>query len=356
MTCAISYLRQVLPFLLQFFLDSFHIPLRPLLMNFTNQPSIRGYLFLLMAYGLIVPSLGFSQAIINDLSAPQSIIADPGYGYLVANANGEPGNRDNKGFISRLNEGGKLTNLHFIQGGNETTVLNAPTGMVLVDETLYVADIDTIRAFSRTTGQPTSSVSMIRYHCVSLTGLTANKTGQLFVSDTNTNAIYQIDPAKEFAVSLVIQDEELASPRGLAIHPRTERLTGVSWDGGKVFEITDQGTIKELISNSFFSRRFQNLDGIAFDRFGSMYISDMTAGKVWRVLADLKKQVIAEFLISPAGIGVDREKHLILVPYLSANGAEINGLEQPSNSGHKRKPRDLSDYGLGWTKKDKPNE
>ena len=87
-----------------------------------------------------------------------------------------------------------------------------------------------------------------------------------------------------------------------------------------------------------------------------MYISDMTAGKVWRVLASLKKQVIAEFLVSPAGIGVDREKHLILVPYLYANGAEINGLEIPSNSDHKKKPRDLSDYGLGWTKKDQSSE
>lgn len=325
-------------------------------MNTSGQYTVSSLLGVIMAYCFFVPTLAFSQAIINDLSAPQSIIADPGHGYLVANANGDPGNRDNRGFISRLDLEGKLTNLHFIQGGNETTVLNAPTGMVLVGEILYVADIDTIRRFSRTTAQPLSSISMTRYHCTSLAGLTANKAGLLFVSDTNTNAIYQIDPSKEFAVTLVIQDEALSNPRGLAVHPRTQRLTGVSWDGGKVFEITEEGTIHELISNSFFSRRFRNLDGIAFDKYGSMYISDMTAGKVWRILADLKKQVIAEFLVSPAGIGVDREKHLILVPYLYANGAEINGLEIPSNSDRKRKPRDLSDYGLGWTKKDKASE
>ncbi len=325
-------------------------------MMFSRRAFAYSLLCLVTAAWLLIPHLAFSQAIINDLAAPQSIIADPGYGYLVANANGEPGNRNNKGFISRLDLKGKLTNLRFIQGGNQTTVLNAPTGMVLIGETLYVADIDTIRGFARTTGQPTDSVSMARYNCVSLTGLTANKAGQLLVSDTETNAIYQIDPNKEFAVSLVIQDDALANPRGIAINPRTERLTGVSWDGGKVFEISEQGTIHELISNSFFSRRFHNLDGIAFDRFGSMYISDMTAGKVWRVLASLKKQVIAEFLISPAGIGVDREKHLILVPYLYANGAEINGLEIPSNSDHKKKPRDLSQYGLGWTKKDQLSE
>ena len=314
-------------------------------------------LFLIISScSLFAPTLACAQAIINNLSAPQSIIANPGQGYLVANANGDPGNRDNKGFISRIDENGKILQSEFIRGGKGMTVLNAPTGMVIVGNVLYVADIDTIRGFTRKTGESVTTVSMTRYHCSSLTGLTANKTGQLFVSDTETNAIYKIDPAKEFAVSLVVQDEALSGPRGLAIHPRTGRLTGVSWEGGKIFEVSESGTIKELLANSFFSRRFHNLDGIAFDRYGSMYISDMTAGKVWRILANLKKQVIAEFLVSPAGIGVDREKHLILVPYLYANGAEINGLEQPSNSGKKRKPRDLSDYGLGWTKKDKTNE
>ena len=305
---------------------------------------------------VVSPTIASAQAIINNLSAPQSIIVDPGRGYLVANANGDPGNRDNHGFISRIDQKGKIAQLHFIQGGQGKVVLNAPTGMVIVDDVLYVADIDTIRSFSRKTGDPISSLSMIRYHCTSLIGLTANEAGQLFVSDTNSNAIYKLDPANDFAVSLFVQDESLSGPRGLAIHPRTGRLTGVSQEGGKIFELNEVGTIKELLANSFFSRRFQHLEGIAFDRYGSMYVSDMTAGKVWRVLANLKKQVIAEFLVSPAGISIDREKHLILVPYLYANGAEINGLEQPSNAGKKRRKRDLSDYGLDWLKKEKPDE
>ncbi len=315
--------------------------------------SIKPFCLLIFVSTFLAPSFALSQAIINNLAAPQSIIANPGKGYFVANANGDPGNRDNKGFISRIDENGKIVQLHFIQGGHGTTVLNAPTGMVIVKDVLYVADIDTIRSFSRKTGKYISSVSLTRYDCSSLTGLTADNAGNLFVSDTATNAIYRLDPSKKFSVSLIVQDDALAGPRGLAVHPRTGRLTGVSWEGGKIFEVSESGVIKELLANSFFSRRFSNLDGIAFDRFGSMYISDMTAGKVWRVLSNLKKQVIAEFLVSPAGIGIDREKHLILVPYLYANGAEINGLELPSNSGKKRKPRDLSDYGLGWTKKDK---
>jgi hypothetical protein len=64
---------------------------------------------------------------------------------------------------------------------------------------------------------------------------------------------------------------------------------------------------------------------------------------------DRKFDVIAEFLPSPADIGVDRRNHLILVPYEYGNAAEMNGLETPVSSGTKKK-RDLSDYGLGRLK------
>jgi DNA-binding beta-propeller fold protein YncE len=303
----------------------------------------------ILVFGLI--SVVWSNPIGN-LKSPQSTAVDPGKGYFIANANGDPGNRDNHGFITKLNQEGEVVDLHFIHDGQGPTVLHSPTGMVLVDQHLFVADLDTIRVFDKTSGEPVFSISLTRHHCSSLAGLTATSDGRLYVSDTDTNAIYQIDPAQDYEVSLFVQDDRLSGPRGLAINPRSGQLVGVSWNGGKIFEINGKGKITELMANTFFSRRFYNLDGIDFDRFGSMYVSDFTAGKIWRIRPDFKKEVIAEFLISPAGLAVDREKHLILVPYLYANGAEINGLEMPVNAGKKRKRRTLSDYGLKFPDQD----
>jgi hypothetical protein len=79
-----------------------------------------------------------------------------------------------------------------------------------------------------------------------------------------------------------------------------------------------------------------------------MYVSDFTAGKVWRMRPDLKFDVIAEYLPSPADIGVDRKNHLILVPYHYGNAAEMNGLESPVKSQNKK--RTLADYGFGSPK------
>jgi len=281
---------------------------------------------------------------------PQSFIVSPsGKNYFIANANGEPGKQDNNGFISKLDINGKPIDLHFINGGTRGTILHSPNGMAIVGKTLYVADLDTIRGFDINTGQSTVTLSFSQFHITELTDLIADGAGQLFVLDTEGNAIYQIDTTQDHSVSLYLQNDQLASPRGLAVHPRSGRLVVVSLDNGTVLDIAQDLSIHEMISNSFFTGRFQHLSGVDFDQFGNMYLSDLTAGKIWRVQPDQKMRPIAEFLISPTSVKIDRKKHLILVPYLYADGAEMNGLERPANAknGSKKKKRTLSDYGLG---------
>lgn len=293
---------------------------------------------------------------IANLQFPQNIIADDGQVYYIANANGDPGTRENKGFISKADQEGKVTALHFIKGGQESVTLHSPKEMAIIDSTLYVADLDVVRGFDKVTGHSLITIPFSQFHATSLTGLTADLHGVLYVSDTDTNTIFRIDPTQNHAITQFIQDAKLSHPHGLAVHPRNGHLMGVGWDDGKVFEIDEKGILHELFVSSFFSGGFHNLDGIDFDRYGTMYVSDLTAGKVWRIRANLKKEAIAEFLLSPSGIGVDRVNHLILVPYLYAKGAEINGLERPSNDNPKKKKRTFSDYGLDFGKKEKPNE
>lgn len=291
---------------------------------------------------------------INQLSSPLSFIAHPsGEGYFIANANGELGAPDNNGFISKLDQDGNLVDRHFIQGGRGDTILHSPHGMGIAGDTLYVADINVIRGFHVQSGKPTVTVPLHPFHVEALTDLIADGRGQLYVLDTAGNAVYRIDPQHDFEVSLYLQHEDLASPRGLAVHPRSGRLWIASLDNGNVMEISEDRIITEVISNSFFTGKFRNLSGIDFDRFGSLYLSDLTSGKIWRVQPDHSMQVIAEFLISPASVKIDRRNHMILVPYLYADGAEINGLEHPINTGKQRKrKRTLSDYGLGWLEGD----
>lgn len=217
---------------------------------------------------------------VSNLSFPQSMIADGGKFYFIANANGDPGIRENAGFISKVTHDAKVIDLHFIQGGHNSVTLNSPNGMAIVGSILYVADLDVVRAFDKETGQPLHSIPLTQFHTHSLTGLAADSQGGLYVSDADSNTIYHIDPAPDYAVTVFVQHASLSHPHGLAIHPRNGHVLGVGWEDGKIFEIDETGTIQELFANTFFTGGFYNLDGIAFDKYGTMYVSDLTAGKV----------------------------------------------------------------------------
>lgn len=303
-------------------------------------------LFLLFTLSLTLPS---EAAQIIGLESPNSFVGDPsGKEYFISNINGEPEARDNNGFITKLNTEGKVTDLKFIQGGVANVLLHAPKGMTFVGTILYVADLDQLKGFDKTTGKlvttvPFSSLSQTQ---VSLTDVAASPTGLLYASDQTANSIYRIKPSDNHRVDLLIHDERLAGPAGIAIHPRTNHLIVVSWEKGKILEITPDGQLTELESNGFFTSRFQNLSGIDFDQWGNMYVSDITKGKIWRMTRDHRFQVIAEYLPAPADIGIDRVNNLILVPYHYLHAAEMNGLETPTSAKPKGEKRTLADYGF----------
>ncbi len=293
----------------------------------------------------------FAQITVTELQTPYSFVSSQtGNEYFISSINGEPETADNNGFITKLDAHGKIVDLRFIQGGKGNVTLHAPKGLALVDQTLYVADLDTVRGFDINSGKPTAAYSLAEGPAngsarVSLTDLVSDGKGLLYGSDQQANRIYKIDLSRR-AHSTLIADPTLAGPSGLAIHPKSGQIIAVSWDKGKIFEISPDGTLTELVSNGFFSGRFKNLRGVDFDRWGNMYVSDSTTGKVWRMTWDKRFQVIAEYLPAPGDLGIDRANNLILVPYEVAHAAEMNGLETPSTGKAKQEKRTLADYGF----------
>ena len=289
----------------------------------------------------------FGQITVTNLQTPYSFVTGAsGNDYFISSVNGEPDTADNNGFITKLDGSGTLLHLKFIQGGADVVTLHAPKGMALVDETLYVADLDTLRAFDARNGKPVASIHVVDGKAlVHLTDVAYDGVGLLYCSDQHANRIYRVElPSQK--VTLLVADPALAGPAGLAVHPKSGELIAVSWNKGKIFAISPTGTVSELFSNGFFSSRFSNLRGVDFDRWGNMYVSDFTTGKVWRMTWDKRFQVIAEYLPTPGDLSIDRTNNLILVPYEFAHAAEMNGLEAPADGKPKSEKRTLADYGF----------
>ena len=138
-----------------------------------------------------------AQITVTNLQSPYSFVSSTsGKEYFISSVNGEPEAADNNGFITKLDASGNIVNLKFIQGGTGRVTLNAPKGMALVEQTLYVADLDQLRAFDIVSGNPVGSVPMPTEPAqapASLTDVAYNGTGLLYCSDQRANRIYRVE-------------------------------------------------------------------------------------------------------------------------------------------------------------------
>ena len=135
--------------------------------------------------------LGFSSVVtIDGFSSPESTIIKNNDLY-VSNVGKElkPTLKDGDGFISKLDLNGKIQELHFIDG------LNAPKGMGLIGNTLYVADIDTLRGFDLETKKEVFSLVFEGVNF--LNDITIKDDNTLFIGASDVSAIYEVNVAKK---------------------------------------------------------------------------------------------------------------------------------------------------------------
>jgi len=257
---------------------------------------------------------------VQGLKTPESFIADPSTGnYFISNINGGgPGGKDDDGFITKLDKDGKAINLAFVDGKNKDITLNAPKGLDIIGNVIYVSDIDFVRGFDKETGKLLHDLDFKAFNPSSLNDLTHDSQGNLYVSDWIGNFIFTIETRNNHKVSVVAKGNTLGGPNGLNIHPKTNKLINVTWETGKVQEIDSSGSIKILVED----KRFKTLDGIDFDNNGNMFVSSFTGGEVYKITPDLKVDVFLKGLTSPADINIDKKNNLLLIPSFEGNSAK----------------------------------
>lgn len=269
---------------------------------------------------LIIFSESVSAFEVSGLKTPESFIVDPSSGnYFISNINGGgPGGKDDDGFITKLDKDGKVMNLTFVDGKNKDITLNAPKGLDIIGNVLYVTDIDFVRGFDKETGKLLHDLDFKAFNPSSLNDLTHDSQGNLYVSDWIGNFIFKIETRNSHKISVVAKGNTLGGPNGLNIHPMTKKLINVTWETGKVQEIDSSGNVKTLVED----KRFKTLDGIDFDNNGNMFVSSFTGGEVYKITPDLKVEVFLKGLTSPADINIDKKNNLLLIPSFEGNSAK----------------------------------
>jgi sugar lactone lactonase YvrE len=257
---------------------------------------------------------------------PESVLYDAEQDvYFISNINGGPFEADDNGYISRVNAESLQVESKWIDGGKTEITLNAPKGLAIVGDELYVTDITLIRKFDRRSGQPKGEISV---RGTTFLNDLATDGSSTYASDSGlklnngefapsgSDAIYKIAGNN---AQKVASGSDLNRPNGLAL------VDGKTWavsfgsnelyaiDGGK------KTTIVKLPKGS--------LDGLLVLPDGSFLVTSWDAKAVYRGRPDGTFELAIENLDSPADLGYDTKRHRLLVPHFMESRVSIHSIQ-----------------------------
>jgi len=247
------------------------------------------------------------------LYTPESALHDPAADvYLVANIAGHPLLKDGNGFISRVSPAGEVLALRWIDGAADGVELHAPKGMAIAGDSLWVADIDVLRAFHRVTGAPLAAVSVPDAAFLNDVALAAD--GAILVSDSHAECLWRLAPDGTVAR---FGPERIGSfPNGLAANGVA--LWVAAAEPNRLLKLDTTGE-----SLATVSMPAGGLDGLVLLDDATLLVSSWEKSAVYRVGRERRPARVLNELPSPADIGFDAKRRRVLVPLFREDGLAV---------------------------------
>lgn len=238
----------------------------------------------------------------KDLKVPESVFYDNLNSVIyVSNVTGSPTDKDNTGFISKLSPDGDVISMQWITG------LNAPKGIGVIGNLLYVSDIDRVVEIDIKAGKINRTIAIPGSKF--LNDIATDAQGNVYVSDSQNSSIHRIKQGK---AELFAKSDQLEGINGLYVY-EGNLLAGLK---DKIVRIDlKTNEIKDFILDT------GGIDGLVPDGEGNFLISDWQ-GNIHMVSQHNKKEKLADTTpakVNAADIDYVVSKKLLLVPTFSAN-------------------------------------
>ena len=256
-------------------------------------------------------------------STPESVLYDAEQDvYFVSNINGDPFGADDNGFISRINAESLQVEPKWIDGSRPDVTLNAPKGMTIVANELWVTDITSIRKFDRTTGAPAGAISL---RGTTFLNDLASEGSTAYVSDSGlkweagqfagsgSDGVWQITGAQ---TKRVASGTDLNRPNGLAV------VGGNVWVVG--FGANELYQIQNGKKANVTSLPQGSLDGLVALSDGSFLVSSWDGQAVYRGSPGGSFNAVVEGVDAPADLGYDTKRNRLLIPRFNGNKVTIH--------------------------------
>ncbi|HLA53981.1 MAG TPA: hypothetical protein VK618_11765 [Flavitalea sp.] len=229
------------------------------------------------------------------LKVPESVFFDAKNKILyVSNIDGAPDKKDGKGSIGKIGLDGKVINVDWVRG------LNAPKGMALVNNTLWVADLSEVVGIDIVTGQITKRIAIPNSEF--LNDVAADANGVIYVSDSKKKTVIKIENDKP---SFLL--ENLKGPNGLLVH-------------NKQLYVLDDGSLNKVGADKTLTKIADgmegNTDGLQHVQ-GADFLVSCWAGFIYYVKGDGTTELLLDTHTeksNTADISYDPSTKTVFVP------------------------------------------
>jgi len=267
------------------------------------------------------------------LATPESVLWDSTHSiWYVSNINGNPPQKDDNGYIVRLRENGQtMDTVPFINGADADITLHAPKGMALKGDTLWVADIDAVRAFDVNTGNQVASVDLRSLRATFLNDVAVGNDGGIYITDSGI-AFKEDGSVTHPGKSRVFVLRNLAAMEAVVL-PKESAANGIAWNTSRnawmiigfnspnVFEWVPGAREVTVMGTGPGGG-----DGLIVLGGGRALYSSWADSSL-TLFESGQSRTLRKGLPSPADIGYDPVRKLVAVPLFTANRVEFWPLE-----------------------------
>ena len=265
--------------------------------------------------------------VIGGLRTPESVLHDRDQDvYFISNVNGNPSAVDGNGTIARV----PAESLHVIDRqfihGRPSAPLNAPKGMAITGDTLWVADIDVVRAFDRITGRPLGTISLAGFGAAFLNDIAVGPDSALYVTDTgihfgpNGQISGAAGPSRIYRIAgrapaVAVEGELLSGPNGIAWDSAGKRFVIAPFSGPTLLAWAPEGRPP---NPRRLARGPGSFDGIGRLPNGMLGATTWADSSLYAVQGDTMLVRLIAGIEAPADFGVDRKRNRVMIPLFNA--------------------------------------
>ncbi|MDQ1265128.1 MAG: large repetitive protein, partial [Bacteroidota bacterium] len=202
--------------------------------------------------------------------------------------------------------------------------LKDPRGMVIYNDQLYVADVNSVAVCDIAT----KSI-IYRYNITGaflINDICSDGSGNFYATDFEANKIYKIETAQQRAYALNIKGS-LDKPCGIYYDNENDRLIVLPYtDNTPIYEVT----LSDLKIDVIKQTNYSNFYGITRDRKGNFLVSSwgdlaLNGGKIYKFAPDFSGSpvTISSGHNGPADIFFNLMTDTLMIPNLSSNKIEF---------------------------------